>query len=105
MQWITPRDLQIAISESDSWIILDIREGYELEICSIAATHIPMAEIAERHTELDKSKNIVVMCKTGKRAEAVANLMECDYGFSNIYMLDGGIMNWIAEIDTQLETY
>ncbi len=105
MQWITPKELQKALLENDSWLILDIRESYELDICSIAGTHIPMGEIVLRHAELDSNKNIVVMCKTGKRAEAVANLLSCDFGFSSVYVLEGGIMNWIAEVDTQLETY
>lgn len=105
MQWITPKELQKNLLENQSWIVLDVRESYELDICSIVSKHIPMAEISKRYTELDKTKNIVVMCKTGKRAEAVANLMECDFNFNHLYVLEGGILNWIAEIDNQLEIY
>lgn len=105
MQWITPKELQKSRLTSENWLILDVREEYEHDICSIDATHIPMAEMVKRHHEIDKSKSVVVMCKTGKRAEAVANLMECEFGFSDVYVLEGGILNWIAEIDNQLEIY
>jgi adenylyltransferase/sulfurtransferase len=105
MQWITPKELQKSKLTSNSWLIVDVRETYERDICAIEALHIPMAEMVRRHHEIDNSKSVVVMCKTGKRAEAVANLMECEFGFSDVYILEGGILNWIAEIDNQLEIY
>lgn len=105
MQWITPKELQKAILSSGKWQIVDVRESYEWAICSIEALQIPMAQIPKRHTEIDQNGSVVIMCKTGKRAEAVANLMECEYGFENLYIMEGGILNWIAENDNQLESY
>lgn len=105
MQWITPQELQQAILDTQKWIVVDVRENYEHDICAIHALHIPMAEIPNRYTEIDAKLSVVVMCKSGKRAEAVANLMECELGFTQVYVLEGGILNWIAEIDNHLETY
>ena len=45
------------------------------------------------------------MCRTGKRAEAVANYMECELGFSDLLILEGGIIGWIEAIDPHLEAY
>ena len=105
MQWIAPKEIQKNRLSSENWIIVDVRENYERAICSIDALHIPMAEIPARHQEIDQNKTIVIMCKSGSRAEAVANLMECELGFENLYIMEGGILNWISEIDNQLETY
>ena len=105
MQWIAPKELHKALHTSENWLIVDVREQYEWDICAIEALHIPMAEMLTRFQEIDKTKSIVVMCKSGSRAEAVANLMECELGFENLHVLEGGLMNWIAEIDNQLETY
>jgi|TARA_R110000737_G_scaffold157205_1_gene185747 rhodanese-related sulfurtransferase len=105
MRWITPRELNSLLSSETPCLVVDIRETYETKICQIPSLHIPMAEIAERYMEIPKDKSIVIMCKTGKRAEATANLMECELGFSDLYILEGGILGWIAEIDSQLEVY
>jgi adenylyltransferase/sulfurtransferase len=53
--------------------------------------------------ELPNDKNIVVMCRSGKRAEAVANLLLTDYSLSNVYILDGGIIAWKENIDNTLD--
>ena len=39
-----------------------------------------MARIAG--IDLPKNKNIVIMCRSGKRAEAVANILMTDYSIS-----------------------
>ena len=105
MQWISPKALEKAQSESKDYLILDVREEYEHQICSIPCLSIPMADIAVKQNEIPKDKKIVVMCRSGKRAEAVANLMECELGFDELLVLEGGILNWIEQIAPNLESY
>ena len=47
----------------------------------------------------------VFICKSGKRAEATANLIEKELNINNIYILEGGIISWIETIDQTLEIY
>jgi rhodanese-related sulfurtransferase len=105
MHWIKPIDLQKAQAENGDYLIIDVRESYELQICSIPAIHIPMAEIESRRSEIPRDKKLVIMCRSGKRAAAVANYMECELGFENIYVLEGGILAWIEAIAPHLESY
>ncbi|MFT5779410.1 MAG: rhodanese-related sulfurtransferase [Crocinitomicaceae bacterium] len=103
--------IQISVEEaharvqSGEAIILDVRETYELEICAIEALNIPMAEVADRLEEIPCDKGIIVMCKSGKRAEAVANMLITDCDRTNVTVLEGGILSWIEKIATHLETY
>jgi len=85
--------------------ILDVREPYEMEICSIDALHIPMGEICDRIEEIPTNKTIAVLCKTGKRAEAVANLMCVECGFTDVVVVEGGIVAWIEKVANHLEVY
>ncbi|MBL1278665.1 MAG: rhodanese-like domain-containing protein [Fluviicola sp.] len=105
MQLISPKDTESRISNGENISILDVRECYEHDICSIDAIHIPMAEISARLDELPKERSIVVMCKTGKRAEAIANFLETEMNFKDTFILEGGIMAWIEQIDPNLEKY
>ena len=43
------------------------------------------------------------MCRSGKRAEAVANLLVTDFSLTNVYCLDGGILAWKEHIDNTLD--
>ena len=91
--------------EAGTMIILDIRDQYEIEICSIDSLHIPMDQVVQRIDELPTDKTIAVMCRSGKRAEAVANILITEHGCQNIVVMEGGILAWIEKYDTHLESY
>ena len=63
-----------------------------------------MNEIPERFDELDKNKEIIVQCKSGKRSAKV-----CEYlitqNFTNVKNLAGGILAWSQEIDPLIKVY
>lgn len=86
-------------------VLLDIREAYEYEICSIEAIQIPMAQVSSRVNEVPSDIEVAVMCRSGKRADALANFLVTEYNRSNISVLEGGILAWIEKFDTHLETY
>lgn len=51
------------------------------------------ADFEQQISNLDKSKPVYIYCKSGGRsAKATAKLSEM--GFTNVYELDGGILNW-----------
>lgn len=75
------------IINDNNYIIIDVRtkEEYD-EGHVINAVNIPYDEIDET-IDLDKSKDILVYCKSGKRASiAEQTLKELDY---NVYNLGG----------------
>ena len=102
MTGITASDLKERLTIG-THIIIDIREPYEYEACNIGSKHIPMGEICNRVSELPKDKELVIMCRSGKRAEAVANVLISDHGLSNVLILEGGITAWKEEVDPTLD--
>jgi adenylyltransferase/sulfurtransferase len=84
--------------------LIDIREPYEIETCSIGGTSIPMNEIAKRTSEIARNIPVIIHCKSGKRSEAVVAFLE-RLGFDNAASLEGGILSWIDEVDPTLERY
>lgn len=91
--------------ESGKMIILDIRDQYETEICSIDSLHIPMGELFTRLNELPTDKAIAVMCRSGKRAEAVTNVLITEHNRTDAVVMEGGILAWIEKYATHLESY
>ncbi len=99
MKLIQPIDIH---QNADAYFIVDVREPYEYEEANIGSLHIPMAEVANRSNELKTTKTIAVLCRSGKRAEAVANLLTCDLGFENVCIVEGGILAWKEQVDPNL---
>jgi adenylyltransferase/sulfurtransferase len=101
---------RISVSECENLlnsgsVLIDIREPWETAICTIGGELIPMSTIVNDLENLDKEKSYILLCKTGKRAEAVANLMITDYQFKQISILEGGITEWFASKDANFEMY
>ena len=104
MQFISVYNLQVDLLKNNA-IVLDVREIYEFEICKINSFNIPMGEIEKRVNEIPNDRHVVLLCKSGKRAEVVANLLEKEFKFNNLSVLSGGILAWIENIDNTLELY
>ncbi|MCO4814548.1 MAG: rhodanese-like domain-containing protein [Flavobacteriales bacterium] len=105
MELICPKEVHERLISKNDLVILDIREGYELEICGIDAVHIPMEEVQFRLDEIPSDKELIIMCRSGKRAMALANLLETDFEYTDVYVMDGGILQWKELIDSNLEAY
>ena len=94
------------LRQKDSKIqILDVREDSERDHAYIKGSiHIKLAEIAERHNELDKEKNIFVMCHQGTRSQAVVKWLKSQ-GYKYCVNVLGGIDAWAALIDRNIRRY
>lgn len=99
MNLICPKDI---LENRSSFYIIDIREKYEYELGNIGNTNIPMDEFCSRMDELPKDQKIVLMCKSGKRASALGNLVSVDYKMEDVFVMDGGIEAWKNQIEPTL---
>ena len=87
------------------WVLLDVREAWEVETAQIAqATNIPMAEIPSRLAELDAARPVAVLCHSGGRSAKVANYL-AQSGFDRVANVVGGIDAWSVEIDNSIPRY
>ena len=85
--------------------ILDIRDDAERNHAQInGSIHIKLTEISNRHNELDKNKNIFVMCHTGTRSQTVVKWLKKN-GYEYCVNVLGGIDAWAALIDRNIRRY
>jgi rhodanese-related sulfurtransferase len=77
--------------------LVDVREEVEFAGGRVSGANLlPLGELEERHQELDHSKPIYVMCRTGRRsAEAQQKLRAM--GFTNVVNVSGGLEAWKQE--------
>ena len=102
---VTVAELKERIDRGDDFLLLDVRENREFEICRIPGSRlIPLGELSTRLAELEGAEDLVVHCKSGVRSgKAVALLREAGYGGAR--NLEGGILAWIDQIDPRLPKY
>ena len=101
---ITPTEFVERRSRGESLTLLDVREEWELGVASVPnVVHIPMGEVADRLGELDRGREVVVLCRSGRRSLQVANFLQQN-GFQAVN-LAGGILAWSRELDATIPTY
>jgi len=103
---------QVTVDILNEWIksgkdfqLIDVREPYEWDIANIGGTLIPKGEILKHLDEIEKEKDVVVMCRSGKRSQDVINLLKQEAGLTNLHNLKGGILAWADEIDHSIAKY
>jgi adenylyltransferase/sulfurtransferase len=86
------------------FVLIDVREEHEVEICEIGGRLIPLGTLGDRIEELDREAHIVVHCHLGGRSAAAVKTLR-SAGFGNAWNLQGGIRAWIERIDPDLQDY
>ena len=104
MHSISPQEFAEWKKSGKAHQLIDIRELYEVETCTIGGDHIPMGEIVVRLNEIKRDMPVVIHCKSGRRSEAVVAHLR-SMGLDNVISLSQGIMGWADAIDSSLERY
>ena len=83
---------------------LDVREKEEIEFASIGEhIWIPVAELAQRYTELPKGKLIIAVCRSGSRSASATDFL-LRHGVE-AKKLSRGVIAWGKEIDAGVRPY
>lgn len=89
-QQITPADLAREVGKS---VLLDVRSPIEFEVEHIDnSINIPLPELQSRCAEVPRKGQLVVICRSGKRAERGAYTL-LGQGFEPKVM-EGGVLAW-----------
>ncbi|MCL5005845.1 MAG: molybdopterin-synthase adenylyltransferase MoeB [Acidobacteria bacterium] len=102
---ITAKELKQMMDEKKPFVLVDVREPHEYQICRIdGAKLIPLGDLPKRMHELNSADNLVVHCRMGARsARAVEFLMKS--GFKKIHNLKGGVLAWAHDVDPSMPRY
>jgi adenylyltransferase/sulfurtransferase len=95
-------------ANNDNFLLLDVREPYEIQIAALASTYggklIPQNDVQNRIGELNPAQEIIVHCRSGVRSQKIAELLKQN-GFEKVSNLAGGILAWSDEIDPTVTKY
>jgi adenylyltransferase/sulfurtransferase len=102
---MTVRELKQKLDNRDKFLLLDVREPFEWDICHIDhAKLIPLGQLPSRMSELDSADEIVIHCKSGGRSAKAVRLLQ-EAGFTKLHNVEGGITAWAEEVDPTVPKY
>lgn len=102
MKEISVTELKEMMDSQKDFQLIDVREKSEYEVCDIGGELIPVNAIPNNVEKIAKDKMVVVHCRSGKRSANVIQYLETNFGFTNLYNLQGGILAWADEIDESM---
>ena len=98
-------DLKAKFDAGERFLLLDVREPFEWDICHIPdAQLIPLGSLPAHMNELDRTAEIVLLCKSGNRSAKALQLLKAA-GFTKLSNVEGGIAAWAREVDPTLTRY
>lgn len=104
IQDLAPEAFKASLNNNNT-ILIDVREDWEFEICSIeGAQLLPMSTIAQTYAQLDKNSHLSIYCHHGVRSLRVIHFLQSQ-GYENLINLQGGIDAWSSVIDSSVAKY
>ena len=108
LSWLTgPSVPEVNVEEADQRFaggaqMVDVREKMEWDEAHIPNTvHIPLGELPARAKELDRTKPVVAVCRSGNRSQTAVQILQ-RAGFSDASSMRGGVIAW-AQAGKSLE--
>ncbi len=87
--------LEAYAAERDAGVTVDVREQAEYTQGHVpGAVLVPMGQLASRLSELDRSSRVHVICASGNRSKAMADLLVAQ-GFDAASVV-GGTSAWVT---------
>ncbi len=104
MNEISVQELKEKIDKGEDFQLIDVREDFEYETSNLGGQLIPLGGILIETDKIARDKDVVIMCRSGKRSAMAIQQLE-QQGFTNLYNLYGGILAWAEDIDPSLDVY
>ena len=98
MKEMTAKEVELAVDNENNLNVLDVREVDEVATGKIpGAVNIPLGLLEYRMNELDKSKEYIMVCRSGGRSGRASQFLE-SHGY-NVINMAGGMLDWEGKVE------
>lgn len=102
---ITPKLLQLKMKYNETLQLIDIRSNVNNESTNWNFLHITENELLERSAVIHQDIMVILISETGESAKRLCSILNQQYGFDNIYYLEGGFEQWQKETNSSTIIY
>lgn len=93
---ITPQEFRQWQDNGIGVQLIDVREPWEFMEINIGGRLIPLGMLAAEAVSMEKEALTVVVCQSGIRSAQAVKQLLADFGFQQVFNLQGGIEAWNA---------
>lgn len=98
MKSMNVQEVQEYIKNNPEASLIDVRETEEVAAGKIpGAVNIPLGLLEFRLQDIDKSKEHIMICRSGNRSGQATRFLE-DRGY-NVINMDGGMLDWDGDVE------
>ena len=110
---ITVEELAKKLGSQDKFVLLDVREEWELDLAKINDARLevtPMSRLADEGTDAlsgsahQKDAEILVLCHQGVRSAQVTQWLGAQ-GWARVFSVAGGIDEYARKVDSSVGMY
>lgn len=102
---IAPQELKQKLDRSAKVLVIDVREPWEAQVCSIeGAKLVPLSTLQANMALFADAEEVVIYCHHGMRSLNAAAWLRSQ-GVDGARSLTGGIERWSIEIDPRVPRY
>ena len=105
MKEITVEELKELKDSGTDFQLIDVREPHEYDVSNLEGELIPAGDIPRNVDKISRDKQVILYCRSGRRSGDAINWLERNHKFDNLYNLKGGILEWVRDIDPDMEAY
>lgn len=94
MNTINPEEIKKRLAQGDALYMIDVREDEEVASGMIpTAIHIPLGQLPDRHKEIQRSDEIILVCRSGNRSGKAYDYLQ-SLGYTGLKNMTGGMLVW-----------
>lgn len=98
MNTILAKQVEEQLKDGKALNLIDVREVDEVAAGKIpGAVNIPLGLLEFRMNELDKSKDYILVCRSGARSGRATQFLE-SYGYK-VTNMTGGMLSWEGSVE------
>lgn len=98
MKRMTSQEVKEYLENNKEVSLIDVRETAEVKAGKIpGAINIPLGLLEFRLQDIEKSKEHIMICRSGNRSGMATSLLE-NHGY-NVINMDGGMLDWDGPIE------
>jgi len=98
MKEMTAKEVEALINKGNELNLIDVREDDEVAEKKIPGIiHIPLGSVESRMNELDKSKEYIMVCRSGGRSGRATEFLESQ-GYQ-VMNMQGGMLAWEGKVE------
>lgn len=94
IEWISAAEVRERLERGEALNLVDVREPEEVALGIIpGALHIPLGELPERHGEIPRTSEIIIVCRSGQRSGRACEYLE-HLGIPGTKNMSGGMLEF-----------